>query len=213
LRILDFHPTAVRRAVEAQVTLVACLAIACSGAQSSEPSASDLPPAVRVEFRQALLGPMKVGGAPWDGPGAVQPETVNAVTLALGAVNPQAELLALFANPAIAALDKPEPYGEARVVIAGSPIVVVKIDGAERDTLTPIWTTVALDRVPLQPDVRVEVTLYDRDLVNDDPMGAATITQQDLIAALQAGRIHHVRVAEQTNQQVLFLDISVYATQ
>jgi len=67
--------------------------------------------------------------------------------------------------------------------------------------------------VPLQPNVRLDVTLYDRDVINDDAMDVATITQEDLIAALRSGKRHSVRVAEQTYNQVLFLDITVYPTQ
>ena len=42
-------------------------------------------------------------------------------------------------------------------------------------------------------------------------MGAATINYAQLVAALRAGAIYRVRVAEQTNNQVLFVDISVDA--
>jgi hypothetical protein len=80
---------------------------------------------------------------------------------------------------------------------------------AQRDTLTPLWNNARLIRVPLVVDTRIEVERYDKDLVNDDAMGAATITASDIATALRIVTIHHVLIAEQPNNQVLFIDISV----
>jgi len=65
--------------------------------------------------------------------------------------------------------------------------------------------------MPFDPTTRIEVDFFDKDFLSEDPMGAATISYAELVAALRNGATHRVRVAEQTNNQVLFVDISVDA--
>jgi hypothetical protein len=57
--------------------------------------------------------------------------------------------------------------------------------------------------------VRILVELWDDDLVNDDPIGAAEINSTDLMDALVAQQKFYVRVDDQTEGQLLFLGISV----
>jgi len=187
---------------------LAVLACACSPAQAPE---TPLPGFVAVEFRGALIAPTKVNGAPWDGPGPLNASATTLVANAIADADPYHALLSVFANPAIAALDKPEPFGDARVMGAGVALLDVPLQTSERDTLTPIWTSATAPRVPLTPSTRIEVTLLDKDLQFDDAMGTATVTEGDLVAALRSGRVYHVPLAEQTHNQVLFLDLSVFA--
>jgi len=185
----------------------AALAFGCGPATSPEPP---LPTVVNVEFRQALIGPSKVGGAAWDGPGRLDSSAQGFLALALRAVNPYAAAVDVFANPAIAALERPEPRGRARCIVNGIRAQQVDLV-AQNNTLTPIWKDARLVRMPLGPSTRIELDFYDKDLLSDEPMGAATITYAQLVAALRAGATYRVRVAEQTNNQVLFVDISVDA--
>jgi hypothetical protein len=184
------------------------LACACSPAQTPE---SPLPAFVAVEFRGALIAPTKVNGAPWDGPGPLDASAATLIAKALAGADPYDAALSVLANPAIAALDKPEPFGDARVMNAGAVLLHVPLQTSERDTLTPIWNSATAPRVPLAPSTRIEITLLDKDLEFDDAMGVATVTESDLVAALRAGTVYHVPLAEQTHNQVLFLDLSVYA--
>lgn len=66
------------------------------------------------------------------------------------------------------------------------------------------WTNVRLD-----DSTHLEVRLWDRNFENDDPMGTAIITAADMRLAQARGRVLHVRVAEQTQKQVLFLGVTV----
>lgn len=164
---------------------------------------------MNVEFRGALSGPSKFGGAAWDGLGQLDSSAQAGLGRALTAVDPYAAVLSFFANPALATLERPEPFGHARAAVNGVVVQALELPLAQHDTLTPMWSNARLVRVPLVVDTRLEIELYDKDLVNDDAMGAATITASDLATALRVGTVHHVRVAEQTNNQVLFVDISV----
>lgn len=179
------------------------------GCGAPRPPEKRLPAFVSVEVRGALIGPGKVDGAAWDGLGRLDATAQAGLGRALAAVDPYAAVVSFFANPALAALERPEPVGRVRATVNGVTVQELELPLAQRDTLTPVWNGTGLVRVPLVPDTRLELELYDKDLVNDDAMGAATITASDLATALRVGIVHHVRVAEQTNNQVLFVDISV----
>lgn len=186
----------------AALAVVAC---ACSPSHAPE---TQLPGFVGVEFRGTLIAPMKVNGAPWDGPGPLDANATTLVGNALAHADPYRAVLSILANPAIAALDKPEPFGDARVMSASATLLDVPLQTSERDTLTPIWDAAVALRVALAPSTRIEVTLIDKDLQFDDAMGTATVTETDLVAALRSGKVYHVPLAEQTHYQVLFLDVS-----
>jgi hypothetical protein len=107
------------------------------------------------------------------------------------------------------ALEKPEPRGRARALVNGAEVQATQLRTTQRDTLTPIWEDARFIRVPLNPTPRIELELYDKDLVNDDAMGTPIIVYSDLVAALRSGTLFHVPVADQTNNQVLFMDVLV----
>ena len=67
--------------------------------------------------------------------------------------------------------------------------------------------------VPVDSDVRIAVTLWDLDLVNDDPIGSVEINSSDLKDALAAQQKFEVRVDDQTDGQLLFIGISVVQQQ
>jgi len=190
------------------VGLLCAFALATgSCGRASEPT-SELPSFVSVEMRQALLGPSKVGGNAWDGFGRIDDRGQTLVLQALGKSDPVAELALVFANPALAALEKPDPAGSVRCMSGALELDRLNLPKVQ-DTFTPIWSGRALPRVQLVPSTRLEVDLWDKDLAVDDPMGTSTITDTDLVSALREGTVHHVRVAEQTNNQVLFIDVAV----
>jgi hypothetical protein len=189
---------------------IAIIMIVCAfSCAQPPPQTPPLPAFVTVEFRGALIAPTRVNGDPRDGPGPVDNTATTLVANALLNANPYRALLSVFANPTIAALDKPEPYGDVRVTSGGVVIRQVPLETNERDTLTPLWNGETVARIPLSPATRIEVTLIDRDLSQDDAMGTATISYQELVAALRSGVVYHVPLAEQTHNQVLFLDVSV----
>ena len=186
---------------------ISVLCMSCGRATAPSPA---LPAYVNVEFRQALIAPTKCDGRMWDGFETPNPAAASLVARALGATNPYAAVIGVLASPTMAALEKPEPFGTARLMLGGVAAATVPLETMAQDTLTPIWNAAPLKSVPLAPSTRIEVELWDRDISEDDPMGAGTVTYQDLLGALQTGTLYHVRLAEQTMNQVLFLDVSVY---
>jgi hypothetical protein len=119
-------------------------------------------------------------------------------------------MLAVLTDPLNDALSKPDPLGRAELVGplgASQQRVLV----AQQNTFTPQWATAGWAHVPLDGSTRIRVQLWDEDPANNDPMGTFEVNADDLLAALRAERVHHVRVDEQTHGQVLFAAISVFA--
>jgi hypothetical protein len=171
--------------------------------------APSLPARVRVSLVDAQIGPGKVDGSHWDGAGTVPPSVTSGLLAALGAPDPYAAVVNTLSSVSANSLDRPEPVGTAELFTAAGPGGTLRLN-ADRDTFTPIWFgTPTWERVPLEPATRIRVTLRDRDVMFDDPMGVAEIGYSDLVAALRAGRVYPVRVAEQTYRQILFVGISV----
>ncbi len=193
------------------VLLLAFLGAGC-GAASPSAAPAKLPAFVSVQLRQALVAPTKTAGARWDGPPLPDLGVIGLVADALGKTNAYSAVANLLASPVVAAFERPDPVGLARVMIGGSLILEQPLETAGGDTLTPLFSATPPLRVPFVPSAHVEVTLWDHDdITQDDPIGAANLSYDDLLAALRAGNQHPVRVADQTNQQLLFLDILVYA--
>jgi len=180
----------------------------------AQAASADLPASVRfvrVSIVNALIGPGKVDGTMWDGPGQrVDQETISSLSSALVGTSPYAAAAAVMAGLAQTALDKPDPKGYATLEASqGSQTVDMPRDF--RDTFTPLWRSAVFDRVDLSGQPRVRVVLLDADALEDDAIATVEITSQDLQAALRAGTVYQVPVSEQSMKQLLFVGISVMA--
>ena len=164
----------------------------------------------RVRFEQALISPGVVGdGTYWDGPGRVPQEVWNQLSVALLGANPFAAVAGLLAGPLVAAVQAPDPFGEAHLVEPGWDDWV-RVLPVRDNNHSPIWG-VEWDGVVLRPDsdIRVRIRLYDEDLQFDDEIGVVEVSAADLRAALRAGEVHPVRVDDQSLGQILFVTVSV----
>ena len=63
--------------------------------------------------------------------------------------------------------------------------------------------------IPFSTSLRVRVSLSDSDVLLDDTVGTAEIGYADLLEALAVGKTVPIGVADQTSNQLLFVDISV----
>jgi hypothetical protein len=158
-----------------------------------------------VSIVGALVAPTKIDGRPWDGMGDPT-ELVQAVGGLLADSSPYAAIAGAMAGPAAAALDKPDVGGAAELYMDGR-VFGVGAFAKVQDSFTPQWSTVTWDNVEL-PLARVRLTLWDRDLVEDDPIGIVEISSDDLMTAASVGNVFPVRVDSQ-NAQVLFVAVSV----
>ncbi len=172
------------------------------------------PVTVTVELQSALIGPGKLDRTAWDGDGTmVSTEVWSQLATALAGANPYAAAAALLVNPVLAGTKAPDPLGTARLDVGqGIGLTITLADPATNmeDTYATTWSWPAIwQKVPIDMPLRIRVSLTDEDLVNHDAIGVAELNNSHLRAALMAGQVYHVPVADQTNQQILFLGISV----
>lgn len=172
------------------------------------PAAPVLPRLVRVSFVGLLAGPGKVDRTQWDGPGGtVSAEGWQQVASAIGAADPYAAAIGVLAGPTIQALEKPDCAGSA-VLTSSAGTAAAYALLKQQDTFTPQWGGVTWEHVSLDDTTRIRVTVVDRDLIFDDPMGIFEIPSRWIRAALAAGKVLAVPVHDQTNKQILFAMIS-----
>lgn len=185
------------------------VAASCTPKVTASARPNDPPAAPRV-FRTvsvlgALIAPTKLDGRPWDGMGDPT-QLAQAVGGLLADASPYTAIASAMAGPAAAALDQPDVGGSAQLFMDGREFGVGVLEKVQ-DSFTPQWSTVTWDNVEL-PRARVRLTLWDRDLLNDDPIGIVEISPDELVNAASAGTVVPIRVDAQ-NLQVLFVSISV----
>jgi hypothetical protein len=175
---------------------------------------------VSVQIVDAIIAPGKTDGTAWDWDltTVTIPASVwNALGTALAGGDPLGGTLAVLAGPelesAISTTNKPDAYGWAQATVfgvSGDAYWLADRSDAIPDNYTPIWPYGwHYTNVPIDSDVRILVNLSDKDLVNDDPIGAAEINSTDLMDALAVQQKFYVRVDDQTDGQLLFIGISV----
>lgn len=157
----------------------------------------------------ALVAPGKEDGTQWDGMGSkVDAQLARGVVEALAESNPYTAVLGIMAGPAANALEKPDVGGSAQLYLNGQPMGDAILLEKNQDAFTPQWSNAGWTNVDIhRASLRIE--LIERDIANDDPMGIIVIDAKHLEAAVDAGGVTPIPVSDQTNGQVLFLNISV----
>jgi hypothetical protein len=169
---------------------------------------------VTVQVIGALIGPGTYSHEPWDADGTqISTETWQKLAAALSSTNPYLAASALVVNPVLAGTKAPDPFGTARLDIGqgiGTTYELANNSNNPEDTYLPVWPGLAVwQHVPIEESLRLQVKIEDEDLINHDGIGVAEITKQDLLDALASGQTYQVPVARQTNDQLLFIGISV----
>jgi len=158
-----------------------------------------------------------VSGDKWDGSGKVDSAALKAVITALGVTTggtaaAAAAVASALANYANSAYEPPDPFGTATIVAglpSGTPPSVATIQlPAKQDTYTPNWG-IGWKNLPLNGNLKISVFLQDEDYVNHDDIGTAQLGYADILQALKSGQVHQIQVNKQTNNQLLFIGISV----
>lgn len=192
----------------------ALLALAAAGCG---PSPQRLPDRVNIAIVDATIAPAKENGQAWDGIGPVPVGVLQGVSrlLAAAPARGRAELatktgavVAELAAAVASGLQAPDPKGYAELLVAGTARRLNLPE--QQDTFRPTWYAITFDQVPLVQDIRIRVQLFDADTVgNDDPIGLAELTYDDLLSALSGEQVTQIRMVEQTRGHILYVGISV----
>lgn len=189
----------------------------CGAPATHLPPPSNLPARVDISIKNATIG-IKSNGEEWDGHGRVSKEAMEQITKLAKLPTLQAVALGT-AGALVGALasikDPPDAQGTAKILGCSTPVEAFEL-AQKDDTFTPSWEQVTWHGVPFERTMRVEVSLVDSDrdglvgvLGGEDGIGTAQMTYDDLVDALVVGKVLQVNVADQTNNQLLFVGISV----
>lgn len=183
-----------------------------SGVRPSQPAPAMLPSFVRIAIDDAVVGPGKVNGEPWDGIGRLPPQVFSDLNAALSAYDPRMAVASTLGSLVSYGFKPPEPFGWVDLEVHGQAVGRYPLQGrGQRDTFTPTWDgPPTWHRVPLTPATHLRGQIFDRDFQFHDPIGTFVINYDHLIVALQARKVYPVRVAEQTSRQILFVGIEVW---
>ena len=183
---------------------------ASSGACAVEGSSpADLPEFVTVVLEQVLIRPYIVAdGTNWDGTGSASRQIIDAVTTALLGPTPFAQVTSILIDQLIANTAAPDAFGSATLYVDATPYE--QNLPLRDDEYVPVFG-VSWDSVPLasSADVRLRVSLTDQDLADNDQIGVASVSFDEILAALASGDIYPVQVSEQGNGQILFVTVQV----
>lgn len=177
-----------------------------------------------VRIVGATISPTKTTGQDWDGM-KVSPElgaadaalATQGTSLAAGKTGgtATAELL----NAGTAGTAAPDVIGYVRIIgptrpalasVAGTPMALGTVNNKVQDSYTPTFTIgAAYGNWPFLEGSRLEVSLWDADMSEHDPIGVFHVPLSALKAARDKGTIYEFPAADQTSGQVFSLRMSV----
>lgn len=177
-----------------------------------------LPKFVSVQIVNATIGPSKVDGSKWGGMGKVDPSvTAKLAHVLLDTTAAYTGAIALLAGPMISGSDKPAPFGVVDVAVNNEYDLRLRASlfSSEKEigrTFTPIFDLPGYKNIPLNDETRFKVTLFSKNrIMKPTPIGVAEINAADLEKALNEEKIYQVPVADQTQNQLLFIGVEVRA--
>jgi len=164
-----------------------------------------LPERIDIRIENALIGPGTAAGEKWEG-GKIPDSVVKGLAKALGASNPYIAVSAFVAGLVQDGMEPPDPFGFAEPISGASGS---KIELPERtNQYNPSWEA-RFTGGPFSKDLKIRISLQDKDLIDHDDIGSAIIGYEDFLKAFLTGKVYQVNVAEQTKKQILFIGISV----
>ena len=160
-----------------------------------------------VEVMSALVSVGKADGSKWDGFGKVNPRAVQGLVQAVLSKSPYTAVASMVAGAGMEASSKPDPAGYAEFLDGDQGLRRLDLPKIQ-DTFTPMWG-VGWQGVHVSKNSRLRIVLWDVDLRLNDPIGTVEVTGQQLLDAGLEGKVVQISVADQSNNQLLYVGISV----
>ena len=195
-----------------------CSAAGESCASCAPDCGACLPPSLTFFVIGALVRPWDNGNVAWDGSSVVNAVLRDdVIRLLAGTSAPNAIVTAIAARVATAGFSltvAPDIYGVARIRVDGVPYpdLDVALTATEEDAYQVEFSAGGWI-APGEATIRITVTLADRDVVFDDPIGTVDLDEEDLRQAWNEhpDASHWIQVSDQMTP-ILFLRVLVRAT-
>ena len=175
---------------------------------------------VKIEFISALISPTKVNNKKWDGFGKISSQELHNIrnlAQSLSAADPYFGIIQLATRIGVQGSSLPDVFGYVSVVDSNRRIGQRRLSLAPpqspfKDSFTPKFRGAIIDGINPKKGERVQITLYDKDLRNDDHIDTIEIHPDDIIKALKSKKTYNVDVSRQGSGQILHIQISVTKT-
>lgn len=178
-----------------------------------------------IRFIGAVISAGTAAGEEWDGPGTFDASAVQALLGTLGMAVGTNGFADMSSSGAIAGVTRqftkgiaaPDVVGSvhfhgtttrALAAVAGTPLALAHRGSYTPDSYLPRFN-VAYESWPVYPDSGFTIALWDLDDTNPDVIGTAVISATEIEAAAGSGKVVTLPVAEQTNGQLLGIQVIV----
>lgn len=168
---------------------------------------------VEIMVVGAEIAPAMSNGAAWDGPDNVPTEAVGLVTGLLTHLDPSGQLGSAVVG-AVDTVVRPDPTGTAVLYPGAEQDPATRLLPVVQDTFLPTWGESPANRfggVALRGETVLRITLVDKDVQTDDPIGTVEISGADLARAERAGEAFAVDVSTQSSGQLKTVSVVVRA--
>jgi hypothetical protein len=181
---------------------------------ATSPDLGTTPPAtVSIQVIGATVGLAEANGNYWDGFGTVDPSVIAQQTAALASNTPYESVVAVISANAAGGTGPPDPYGTATLYYSGAwtqMITLVAAGNEQMNTYFPLFPgPPGWQQVPLAPDLKFSVHLLDEDVIGSEEIGTVEIGLPAIMDALAAGTTWEVFTGDQSQNQLLFVAITV----
>ena len=169
-----------------------------------------VPPVVDIRIVGAVIGVGVAEGIEWDSFSAIDEQLIEDVLEALFGPSPYLSIIALLATPAVQAMSAPDAFGTA-TVDGSQQITLATVGNNSENTFQPIWPgSPGWSGVEFDDDIRIAVSLTDEDVFFEhDDIGIVELNAVDIRNAWRSSQVFAVDVSDQTDEQLLFVRISV----
>ena len=166
---------------------------------------------VDISVVGAQIAPTMANSAAWDGPDNVPAEAMGLLTSALAHVDPTGQLGAAVEG-GVSTVVKPDVAGTATLSPGPDMAPTTVILPVVNDTLSPVWlpnAAVKFSAVALNGKSVLRLTLVDKDVQTDDPIGTVEISGSELLRAEGRGTFEYLDLSAATSGQLKSVSVVV----
>lgn len=165
---------------------------------------------VDITLTAADIAPAMANGQAWDGPNSLDPAARGLLDSALGKIDPSGQLAGAVGGVA-EQLSRPDATGTLSFIAGDGSAPTTSTVPEASDTLAPTWAPGlgTLRGVPWSGKASLDITLVDKDVSSDDPIGKVRVTAAQLAQAEARDGALTLDVSDQTSGQLRSVSLVV----
>lgn len=171
-----------------------------------------------ISIMGAVVGPTKIGNQKWDSGFGTLKGIVPLASIALPGILPlSSNLISNILDKAPTGASAPDVFGFVQIVgpttndalkVLSKPIQLATQQSLTKNSYTPSLFA-EYQSWPIFKDTRIRIELWDKDLAENDLIGKVELNVKDLDLAIKEEKPVYIKVADQSQNQLLYIQISV----